>query len=53
MEPRTVLGDTLIPISFPRIEGADGVETGFVELVDVDRDKVLVSYPVSFFKTEE
>ena len=39
--------------SFPRIEGADGVETGFVELVDVDRDKVLVSYPVSFFKTEE
>lgn len=53
MEPRTVLGDTLIPISFPRIEGADGVETGFVELIDVDRDKVLVSYPVSFFKTEE
>ena len=53
MEPRTVMGDTLIPISFPRIEGADGVEDGIVELIDVDRDKVLVSYPVSFFKTEE
>lgn len=53
MEPRTVMGDTLIPISFPRIEGADGVEVGYVELVDMDRNKVLVSYPVSFFKTEE
>lgn len=53
MEPRTVMGDTMIPISFPRIEGADGVEVGYVELVDMDRNKVLVSYPVSFFKTEE
>lgn len=53
MDPRTVMGDTLIPISFPRIEGADGVEEGIVELIDVDRDKVLVSYPISFFKTEE
>lgn len=53
MEPRTVMGDTLVPISFPRIEGADGVETGYVELMDIDRNKVLVSYPVSFFKTEE
>ncbi len=53
MEPRTVMGDTLIPIYFPRIEGADGVEMGYVELVDVDRNKVLESYLVSFFKTEE
>ena len=53
MEPRTVMGDTLIPIYFPRIEGADGVEMGYVELVDVARNKVLESYLVSFFKTEE
>ena len=43
----------MIPISFSRIVGADGVEEGTVELVDLDKDQVLVSYPVSFFKTEE
>lgn len=53
IEPRTVVGDSVIPIVFSRIEGADGVEDGTVELVDLDRDQVLVSYPVSFFKTEE
>lgn len=53
VEPRTVVGDSVIPISFPRIEGADGVEEGTVELLDVDRNQVLVSYPVSFFKTED
>ena len=53
IEPRTVVGDSVIPISFSRIVGADGVEEGTVELVDLDKDQVLVSYPVSFFKTEE
>lgn len=53
VEPRTVVGDSVIPISFPRIEGADGVEEGMVELVDLDRNQVLASYPVSFFKTED
>ncbi len=53
IEPRTVVGDSVIPISFSRIVGADGVEDGTVELVDLDNDQVLVSYPVSFFKTEE
>lgn len=52
VEPRDVVGDTVIPISFSSIEGADGVDEGFVELVDLDQDKVLVSYPVSFFKRE-
>ncbi|MDO4330013.1 MAG: Stk1 family PASTA domain-containing Ser/Thr kinase [Lachnospiraceae bacterium] len=52
MEPRTVVGDSVIPIVFSRIEGADGVEDGTVELVDLDNNKVLASYPVSFFKTE-
>ena len=52
VEPRDVVGDTVIPISFSRIEGADGVDEGFVELVDLDQNKILVSYPVSFFKTE-
>lgn len=53
MEPRTVVGDSVIPIVFSRIEGADGVEDGTVELVDLDKNKVLASYPVSFFKTED
>lgn len=52
IEPRTVIGDSVIPIVFSRIEGADGVEDGTVELVDLDNNKVLASYPVSFFKTE-
>ncbi len=53
IEPRTVIGDSVIPIVFSRIEGADGVEEGIVELVDLDNNKVLASYPVSFFKTED
>lgn len=53
VEPRSVVGDSVIPISFSRIEGADGVEEGVVELVDLDHGKVLASYPVSFFKTED
>ncbi len=53
VEPRKVIGDTVIPITFSRIEGADGVEEGFVELVDLDQNKILASYPVSFFKTED
>ncbi|MCI8948780.1 MAG: Stk1 family PASTA domain-containing Ser/Thr kinase [Lachnospiraceae bacterium] len=53
VEPRKVVGDTMIPISFSRIEGADGVEEGVVELVDLDQNKILASYPVSFFKTED
>ena len=52
VEPREVVGDTVIPVSFSRIEGADGVDEGFVEVVDLDANKILVSYPVSFFKTE-
>ncbi len=53
VEPRTVVGDSVIPISFPRIEGADGVEEGLVELINLDKNQVLASYPVSFFKTED
>ena len=34
---------------FPRIKGAYGVENGTVEVVDVEKDTVIASYPVSFF----
>ena len=32
-----------------RIKGAYGVENGTVEVVDVEKDTVIASYPVSFF----
>ena len=47
--PRLVVGSQDIPVVFPRIKGAYGVENGTVEVVDVEKDTVIASYPVSFF----
>ena len=33
----------------PKDQGAYGVENGTVEVVDVEKDTVIASYPVSFF----
>lgn len=52
MEPRTVIGDSVIPVSFSRIEGVNGVETGEIELVNLDEDRVLAVWPVSFFPVQ-
>ena len=49
ISPRLVVGSQDIPIVFPRIRGAYGVENGTVEVVDVEKDAVIASYPVSFF----
>ena len=49
ISPRLVVGSQDIPVVFPRIKGAYGVENGTVEVVDVERDTVIASYPVSFF----
>lgn len=46
---RLVVGSQDIPVVFPRIKGAYGVENGTVEVVDVEKDTVIASYPVSFF----
>lgn len=49
ISPRMVVGSQDIPVVFPRIKGAYGVENGTVEVVDVEKDTVIASYPVSFF----
>ncbi len=52
MEPKTLSGGELLPVNFPDIEGAPNVEYGEVEVVNVQTDTVLKSYPVRFFETE-
>ncbi len=48
--PATVInGSTLVPVSFSNIEGASGVDTGEVEIVNADTQEVLKSYTVQFF----
>lgn len=49
ISPRLVVGSQDIPVVFPRIKGAYGVANGTVEVVDVEKDTVIASYPVSFF----
>ncbi len=51
ISPRLVVGSQDIPVVFSRIKGAYGVDSGIVEIVDVDNDdKVIQSWPVSFFQ---
>ncbi len=52
MEPRKIPGDTILPVRFSVIEGAEGVETGIVEIVKIENDnsmEVIQSYDVLFF----
>lgn len=50
ISPRLVVGSQDIPVVFSRIKGVYGVDSGIVEVVDVDNDeKVIQSWPVSFF----
>ena len=44
--------DTILPVRFRAIEGTYGVDTGSVEVVNVDTDTVLKSYDVQFFKVQ-
>ena len=52
IEPRTVTGDTILPIRFRTIVGANGVDQGQVEVVNSDTGEVLKSYTVEFFRVE-
>lgn len=52
MKPKTITGQDLLPVNFPVIEGAPGVDTGEVEIVDVATDSVIKSYPINFFAME-
>ena len=44
----TLNGDQMLPVSFKNIEGAYGVTSGSVEIVNVDTGEVINSYPLTF-----
>ena len=48
MDPVTLNGDQLLPVSFKNIEGAYGVTSGSVEIVNVDTGEVVKSYAITF-----
>lgn len=52
MDERIVTGDTILPVRFRTIVGANGVDQGQVEIVNVDSGEVLKSYTVEFFRVE-
>ncbi len=48
MSPTTFAGTDIISLSFHDVEGAPGIETGEVEVFDVDSGQILASFPVKF-----
>ena len=52
MEPREISANAILPVRFRSIEGASGVTTGEVEVVENTQNAVLRSYTVTFFKVE-
>ncbi|MDR1766273.1 MAG: Stk1 family PASTA domain-containing Ser/Thr kinase [Lachnospiraceae bacterium] len=52
MPPTTIEGNVLVPVNFKVIEGEPGVDTGWIEVVDVESGQVLKSYEVRFFPME-
>ena len=49
MEPRAMSGDTLLPIQYNSIVGEPGIDSGILEVVEVDSGAVIKSYPLTFF----
>ena len=49
MEPRAMSGDTLLPIQYNSIVGEPGVDSGILEVVEVESGAVIKSYPLTFF----
>lgn len=48
MGPVTMTGDQMLPVSFKNIEGAYGVTSGTVEIVNVETGDVINSYSITF-----
>ena len=48
MGPVPITGDQQLPVVFKNIEGAYGVTSGEVQIVNVDTGEVINSYPVTF-----
>ena len=51
-EPKSYSASTNLDIRLDKIRGADGVQTGEVEIVDLTNNVVLTSYNVNFVETE-
>ena len=51
-EPKSYSADTTLNIKSDRIRGADGVQTGEVEIVDLTNNVVLTSYNVTFTEVD-
>ena len=51
MEPRELSGNITLPIHY-NIEGADGVLTGELQVLDLTNDKVLRNYPLEFLEVD-
>lgn len=52
MEPRTIVGDVLLPISYTSIESMNGTDQGELEVVDESTGNVLKTYPLTFFRMD-
>ena len=48
MEPVTMKGDQLLPVSYKNLEGAYGVTSGTIEIVNVETGDVINSYSITF-----
>lgn len=51
-EPKSYSADTTLNIKLEKIRGADGVQTGEVEIVDLTNNVVLTSYNVTFTEVD-
>ena len=51
-EPKSYSADTTLNIKLDKIRGADGVQTGEVEIVDLTNNVVLTSYNVTFAEVD-
>lgn len=52
LEPRIMGGDITIPVHY-KIEGADGVLTGELQILDLTNSRVLKTYPLEFLEVDE
>ena len=52
MEPREIGGNITLPIHY-NIEGADGVQTGELQILDLTNDRVLKTYQLEFVEVSD
>lgn len=52
LEPRVMTGDITIPVHF-KLEGASGVLTGELQILDLTNERVLKTYQLEFLEVDE